>query len=47
VKENRQNVFDDLIYAAKYLQDKNYTTPQLTGINGGSNGGNVVAAVAN
>jgi prolyl oligopeptidase len=40
---NRQNCFDDLHYAAKFLQGKGYTTPKFTAINGGSNGGTVVA----
>ena len=45
--ENRQNVFDDLAYCAMYLHENNYTTPELTAINGGSNGGTVVAVAAN
>ena len=40
---NRQNCFDDLHYAAKFLQSKGFTTPKFTAINGGSNGGTVVA----
>jgi prolyl oligopeptidase len=47
MKDKRQNVFDDLAFCAKYLQEKGYTTPEFTAINGGSNGGTVVAATAN
>ena len=44
--ENRQNSFDDLAYCAKALHDSGLTVPELTAINGGSNGGTVVAVVA-
>lgn len=44
---NKQNVFDDFVAAAKYLQQKNYTSPAFTAISGGSNGGLLVGAVAN
>ena len=42
--ENKQNVFDDFIYAAKFLHDNGYSSPEKTGIFGGSNGGLLVGA---
>jgi prolyl oligopeptidase len=43
--EKKQNVFDDFIAAAEYLVSAGYTTPDRIAIEGGSNGGLLVAAV--
>eukprot|EP00659_Diplonema_papillatum_P019947 gene19947-30692_t len=44
---NKKNCVYDTMYAAKYLVEKKYTRPEKLAIEGGSNGGLVVAAVAN
>jgi len=43
----KQNVFDDFIYAAKYLFEEGITSPELLAMRGGSNGGLLVGAVIN
>ncbi len=42
--QNKQNVFDDFIYAGKYLIENGYTDPEHLGIWGRSNGGLLVGA---
>ncbi len=45
--EHKQNVFDDFIAAAEYLENQRYTRPERLAIAGGSNGGLLIGAVVN
>lgn len=46
-KMNKQNVFDDMIAAAEFLINENYTNPEKIALMGGSNGGLLVGACIN
>jgi len=43
--EKKQNVFDDFVAAAEWLQKNGWTSPERLALNGGSNGGLLVGAV--
>lgn len=47
IKEHKQRSYDDWIAAAEYLIDRGYTDSSHLTMNGASNGGTLVAAVAN
>ncbi len=45
--EHKQNVFDDFIAGAEYLEREGWTRPERLAIAGGSNGGLLIGAVEN
>lgn len=45
IKASKQQVFDDVIYAAEYLIAQNYTSAERLAVSGRSNGGLMVGAV--
>ncbi|KAF0975107.1 hypothetical protein FDP41_005860 [Naegleria fowleri] len=47
ILDRKQNVFDDMIAAAEYIIKEGYTSPPYICLNGGSNGGLLVAACIN
>jgi prolyl oligopeptidase len=47
MREKKQNVFEDFIAAAEWLDREGYTSPKHLAIKGGSNGGLLIGAVAN
>ncbi|KAG8895004.1 hypothetical protein FRB99_000820, partial [Tulasnella sp. 403] len=47
IREKRVQVYDDFIWATKYLEDNGYAGKGKVAINGGSNGGTLVAACVN
>jgi prolyl oligopeptidase len=44
-RHNKQNTFDDVTAAARFLIDQGYTRPQRLAVRGGSNGGLMVGAL--
>ena len=47
MREKKQNVFDDFIAAAEFLQREGYTSAERLAISGRSNGGLLIGAVTN